>query len=84
MNLALKLPHYANKTNPCGLFRWSGGSDENSWKDCRLSAKWLSMQWKPTESVVFLKLWVALNWDSFYKAKIDVSLTLGFLVLRKA
>ena len=35
MNSVLKLPHYANKTNPCALCRCSGGSDETSWKDCR-------------------------------------------------
>ena len=28
----------------------------NSWKDCRLSANWLSMQWKPAESLVLWNL----------------------------
>ena len=51
MNSVLKLPHYANMTNPCALCRCSGGSDDNSWKDCRLSANWLSMQWKPAASL---------------------------------
>ena len=49
MNSVLKLPHYANKTNPCALCKCSGGTDDNSWKDCRLTANWLSLQWKPAE-----------------------------------
>jgi len=56
MNSVLKLPHYANKTNPCALCKCSGGTDGNSWKDCRLSANWLSMQWKPAESLVLWNL----------------------------
>ena len=48
-NQVLQLPHYSNKTNPCALCRCSGGNDDTSWKDCRLTAPWLSMQWKPTE-----------------------------------
>ena len=40
MASVLKLPHYSNKTNPCALCKCSGGTDDNSWKDCRLSANW--------------------------------------------
>ena len=56
-NQVLKLPHYSNKTNPCALCRCSGGSDDASWKDCRLSAPWLSMQWKPAGSLWLHSFW---------------------------
>ena len=57
MNSVLKLPHYANKTNPCALCRCSGGSDDTSWRDCRLSAKWLDMQWKPSQHLGQIMIW---------------------------
>ena len=53
MNSFLKLPHYANKTNPCALCKCSGGTDDNSWKDCRLSANWLSLHLKRLGSSQF-------------------------------
>ena len=58
MNSVLKLPHYSNKTNPCALCRCPGGSDDNSWKDCRLSANWLSLQWQPSELLWWNSSWV--------------------------
>ena len=45
----LKLPHYSSKKNPCALCRCTGDAQPNSWKDCRLTAEWLGLQWKPSQ-----------------------------------
>ena len=66
-NKVLQLPHYSNKTHPCALCRCSGGSDATSWKDCRLSAAWLSMQWKPAES-----LWLHSFWQQCFSLFLDL------------
>ena len=66
-NKVLQLPHYSNKTHPCALCRCSGGSDATSWKDCRLSAPWLSMQWKPAES-----LWLHSFWQQCFSLFLDL------------
>ncbi len=68
MNSVLKLPHYSNKTNPCALCRCSGGSDDNSWKDCRLSANWLSLQWQPSELLWWNSSWVGNMFVFFFAA----------------
>ena len=43
----LKLPHYSSKSGPCSLCRRTGDASPMTWKDCRLTAQWISSQWKP-------------------------------------
>ena len=43
----LKLPHYSSKSGPCSLCRRTGDASPMTWKDCRLTAPWISSQWKP-------------------------------------
>ena len=47
MSARLGLPHYGLKKGPCGLCQCSGDEGVNSWKDCRLQAPWVQLQWTP-------------------------------------
>lgn len=49
MYKVLQLPHYGNKSNPCALCRCTGGAEDVSWKDCRLTAPWLQTLWAPSQ-----------------------------------
>ena len=50
-NQKLHLPHYALLSGPCCLCRCKGDESDESWRDCRLSAKWVSMQWTAAEQL---------------------------------
>ena len=43
-----KLPHYSSKSSPCALCRCKGDRSAHSWRDSRLDAAWLNMQWTPS------------------------------------
>ncbi|CAE7252460.1 unnamed protein product [Symbiodinium sp. CCMP2592] len=45
----LNMPHFGQKHNPCGLCKCSGDETSTSWRNCKPTAPWLSMQWSLAE-----------------------------------
>lgn len=46
-NQRLGLPHHGLKQGPCALCKCTGGYESTSWRDCRPTAPWMSLQWTP-------------------------------------
>ena len=69
----LHLPHYSLKKGPCAWCRCTGDNSEDSWKDCRPSAKWVTMQWTASELLAILIMFLLIICIELLKCYVSFS-----------